>query len=184
MKVYTKTGDGGMTSLIGGSRVKKNNIRLEAYGGVDELNACLGMIRSYPVMEDERAQLVEIQRVLFVVGANLATDAAVVAEEKIMVCQAGNVAFLEDAIDRMEALLPPARFFILPGGDPVVSACHIARTVCRRVERRIMDMNEEVAVDERVLQYINRLSDYLFVLSRKLAHDRQVEEEVWRNASR
>lgn len=179
MKVYTKTGDKGMTSLIGGTRVAKNNVRLDAYGGVDELNSHIGMIRSYPIAEECVRQLVEIQNVLFVVGANLATDAGASDLNRKLPCTDEDVAFLERAIDAMEEALPPLRYFVLPGGHPAVAACHIARTVCRRVERRVMDMNEQVPVDEVVLRYINRLSDYLFVLGRKLASDLNVEEEKW-----
>ena len=179
MKVYTKTGDKGTTALIGGTRVAKNNVRLEAYGGVDELNSHLGMIRSYPIDGESVKQLIEIQNVLFVVGANLATDTTVSNMQKKLPCTDEDVAFLERAIDKMDEELPPLQYFVLPGGRPEVSACHIARTVCRRVERRILDMNREFEVDDAVIKYINRLSDYLFVLSRKVANDRGVREINW-----
>lgn len=179
MKVYTKTGDKGTTALIGGTRVPKNNVRLEAYGGVDELNSHLGMIRSYPIEEMSVKELTEIQNILFVVGANLATDTSVSDMRQKMPCTEADVLFLEQAIDRMDAELPPLRYFVLPGGSPCVSACHIARTVCRRVERRIIDMSEEIEVEEVIVRYINRLSDYLFVLGRKLAHDEGLEEVKW-----
>jgi cob(I)alamin adenosyltransferase len=180
MKIYTKTGDKGMTSLIGGTRTRKNDARLEAYGGVDELNAHLGMIRSYPVADEAARELVEIQRALFVVGANLATDPAAVEEGKRARCAPGDVAFLEQAIDRMEEGLPRLQFFVLPGGHPAVAACHVARTVCRRVERRVLDLGEVAPVDEEVARYVNRLSDYLFVLSRRIARDLGVEEIKWK----
>ena len=179
MKVYTKTGDQGTTSLIGGTRVPKNNIRLEAYGGVDELNAHLGMVRSYTIPAENVQEIVEIQNVLFVIGARLATDDTVAAERQPAPCRSTDVERLERAIDRMDAALPPMRFFVLPGGNPVVSACHVARTVCRRVERRVLDMQEVVPVDPVILHYLNRLSDYLIVFSRKLAHDLGVEEMPW-----
>jgi cob(I)alamin adenosyltransferase len=179
MKIYTKTGDTGKTSLIGGTRARKDSARLEAYGGVDELNAHLGMIRSYPVAGEVAREVVEIQRALFVVGGCLATDTTVVVEEKRLRCTPGDVAFLERAIDRMEESLPPARCFVLPGGHPAVSACHVARTVCRRVERGIVALGAEVEVDEEISRYINRLSDYLFVLSRRVARDLGVEEIKW-----
>lgn len=179
MKVYTKTGDKGTTVLIGGTRVAKNNVRLEAYGGIDELNSYLGMIRSYPIDEESRKELIEIQNILFVVGANLATDTAVSNLQQKMPCTDADVAYLEQAIDRMDAELPPLQYFVLPGGDPAVSACHIARTVCRRVERRIVDMSEAIEVEDVIVRYINRLSDYLFVLGRKLAKDCGLEEEKW-----
>lgn len=179
MKVYTKTGDQGMTSLIGGTRVPKNSLRLEAYGGVDELNAYLGMIRSFPLGEQEADDLVNIQTILFDVGGNLATDTEVEGLKIRLGVEEGDVAFLEMAIDRMDAQLPPLKSFILPGGNQAVSFCHIARTVCRRVERRILDMSAEYEVDELILKYINRLSDYLFVLSRKVALDSGTEEIAW-----
>ena len=168
-----------MTSLIGGTRVAKNNVRLDAYGGVDELNSHIGMIRSYPIGEEYVRQLVEIQNVLFVVGANLATDREKSELGQKLPCADEDVLFLERTIDAMDEALPPLRYFVLPGGHPAVAACHIARTVCRRVERRVMDMNEQVPVDDVVLRYINRLSDYLFVLGRKLAQDLCVREEKW-----
>ena len=118
MKVYTKTGDKGTTALIGGTRVAKNNVRLEAYGGVDELNSHLGMIRSYPIDEESVKQLIEIQNVLFVVGANLATDTAVSNMQKKLPCTDEDVAFLERAIDKMDEELPPLQYFVLPGGRP------------------------------------------------------------------
>lgn len=180
MKVYTKTGDRGSTSLIGGTRVLKCDVRLEAYGGVDELNAHLGMIRSYPLPEVMREELVAIQRMLFTLGGNLATDTEQVELKPGLVCREEDIEILEKAIDRMDEELPPMRFFVLPGGDPVVSACHIARTVCRRVERRLVEMQQQMAVDARVMEYVNRLSDYLFVLARKLAQERGVVEEVWK----
>lgn len=179
MKVYTKTGDRGETSLIGGTRVRKNDVRLDAYGGVDELNAQLGMIRSYPLPDQLSNQLVEIQRTLFVIGGSLATDTTTTTVKQQLVCTDEDLLFLEEAIDRMESDLPPLKYFVLPGGDPLVSFCHIARTVCRRVERRILDLQENVPVDAHILCYINRLSDYLFVLSRKLANDREIEEIRW-----
>ena len=179
MKVYTKTGDKGTTALIGGTRVAKNNVRLEAYGGVDELNSHLGMIRSYPIAAEHVEQLIEIQNVLFVVGANLATDTTVSNMQKKLPCTDEDVAFLERAIDKMDEELPPLQYFVLPGGRPEVSACHIARTVCRRVERRIIDMSEEIEVEDVIVRYVNRLSDYLFVLGRKLAKDCGLEEEKW-----
>ena len=179
MKIYTRTGDKGMTSLIGGKRVPKNSLRLEAYGSVDELNAHLGMIRSWPVAEQVKTELYRIQCVLFELAGNLATDpAAENLKVKPAVC-VQDITALEECMDRMNESLPVLGKFILPGGDPAVSCCHIARTVCRRTERRIVDLNEESTVDELVIQYINRLSDYLFVLSRRLAADNGIEELTW-----
>ncbi|MEG2276999.1 MAG: cob(I)yrinic acid a,c-diamide adenosyltransferase [Odoribacter sp.] len=179
MKIYTKTGDKGLTSLIGGTRVAKNSTRLEAYGQVDELNSYLGMIRAFPLSPELLEELVEIQSRLFDVGGNLATDTAAKGIKiKLSVTEA-DVALLEKAIDRMDKELPSMPYFVLPGGDEAVAFCHIARTVCRRAERRILDLTEETEVDEGVLKYINRLSDYLFILSRKVANDRGVEELKW-----
>lgn len=179
MKVYTKTGDEGKTSLIGGTRVAKNDIRLEAYGSVDELNCYLGMIRSFDIDPKMIEELIAIQAILFVVGGNLATDTAVREVDFKLGCKEEDVEFLERAMDRMDTELPPLKFFVLPGGNQAVSFCHIARTVCRRVERRILDLNGETEVDGLILRYINRLSDYLFVLSRKVALDAGVDEIKW-----
>lgn len=179
MKVYTKTGDKGTTSLIGGTRVAKNDIRLEAYGSVDELNCYLGMIRSFDIDQKIIEELITIQAILFVVGGNLATDTAVREVDVKLGCKEENVEFLERAIDRMDTELPPLKSFVLPGGNQAVSFCHIARTVCRRMERRILDLNGETEVDGLILRYINRLSDYLFVLSRKVALDAGVDEIKW-----
>ena len=179
MKVYTETGDAGTTSLIGGTRVPKNEPRLDAYGGVDELNAHVGMVRSYPLPEALRQQLIDIQNTLFVVGANLATDPAAAGNHQPAPCTDEDVTRLEEAIDAMDAGLPPLRYFVLPGGHPAVAACHVARTVCRRVERRVLDLREHAEVNPVVVRYLNRLSDYLFVLSRAIAHELNVEEEKW-----
>ena len=179
MKIYTKTGDKGMTSLIGGTRVPKNSARLEAYGSVDELNTYIGMIRSFPLEEQELSELVTIQTILFDVGGNLATYTSVEGLKIRLGVTEEDISVLEKAMDRMDAQLPPLKSFVLPGGDQAVSFCHIARTVCRRVERRILDMNREFEVDDAVIKYINRLSDYLFVLSRKVANDRGVREINW-----
>lgn len=179
MKIYTKTGDKGMTSLVGGTRVAKNSVRLEAYGGVDELNSYLGFIRSFEIDAVAKQEIVAIQNILFSVGGNLATDTTVEGLEVKLVVKEEDVTHLEQAMDKMDMELPPLMSFILPGGDPAAAVCHIARTVCRRVERRILDVAEEYPVDELLIKYINRLSDYLFVLARKLAFDAGVEEVKW-----
>lgn len=179
MRIYTKTGDKGQTSLIGGTRVPKNSVRLEAYGTVDELNSYLGMIRAFDIGRQLAEELVEVQTILFSVGGNLATDTSVKDLKVRLVVKEEDIALLENAIDRMDAELPPLRNFVLPGGHQAVSFCHISRTVCRRAERRILDMSEEYEIDRLVLKYINRLSDYLFVLSRKVAQDFGVEELKW-----
>lgn len=179
MKIYTKTGDKGQTSLIGGTRVAKNSVRLEAYGTVDELNSYLGLIRSFPVAPELNEQLVVIQNILFSVGGNLATDTSLKEVRSGLAVTDEDVAFLEKAMDRMDETLPPMTHFILPGGEQASSFAHIARTVCRRAERRVLDVAAQYDVDDRVVRYINRLSDYLFVLARKLAFDAGVEELKW-----
>lgn len=179
MKVYTRTGDQGNTSLIGGTRVPKNSVRLEAYGSVDELNGYIGMIRSLVANDEIAKELADIQMRLFDVGGNLATDPQAQTQKVPVGVDESDVEVLEKAIDRMDAEVPPSRSFVLPGGNETVAFCHIARTVCRRAERRVLDLNGETAVDVQVMKYINRLSDYLFMLSRKLAHDTGMEELKW-----
>lgn len=179
MKIYTKTGDKGMTSLIGGKRVPKNSARLESYGTIDELNSYLGMIRSFQIDLQVVEELVIIQSRLFDIGGNLATDPEQTEIKVRLGVKENDIDLLEKAIDRMDAEVPPMKYFVLPGGNQVVSFCHMARTVCRRAERRILDLSEETIVDELVLKYINRLSDYLFILSRKLAFDGGLEEMKW-----
>lgn len=168
-----------MTSLIGGTRVPKNSARLESYGTVDELNSYLGMIRSFPIDGKVKDELIEIQSRLFDVGGNLATDPLSGQVKVKLGVKEGDVEMLEAAIDRMDAEVPPMKYFVLPGGDQAVSFCHIARTVCRRAERRILDLAAETEVDNLVIKYVNRLSDYLFILSRKIAADGGVEEMKW-----
>lgn len=179
MKIYTKTGDKGQTSLIGGTRVAKNSVRLEAYGTVDELNSYLGLIRSFPIAPELTDQLIVIQNILFSVGGNLATDTSVKEVGSGLVVMDEDIAFLERAMDRMDETLPAMTHFILPGGERASSFAHIARTVCRRAERRVLDVAAQYDVDERVIRYINRLSDYLFVLARKIAFDAGAEELKW-----
>ncbi|HZW78370.1 MAG TPA: cob(I)yrinic acid a,c-diamide adenosyltransferase [Flavobacteriaceae bacterium] len=185
MKIYTKTGDAGTTALFGGSRVPKHHLRIESYGTVDELNSHVGMIRSYDIDQLSKEALIQIQNHLFTVGSTLATDPkrAVLKSGKerlnIEKINEQKIQMLEDEIDRMNDSLPPITHFILPGGTPLVSHCHIARTVCRRAERRATALNEEDPVDPLVIKYLNRLSDYLFVLARKLSFDTQAEEIKW-----
>lgn len=168
-----------MTSLVGGTRVAKNSVRLEAYGSVDELNSFLGLIRSFEIDATAKEDILIIQNILFSIGGNLATDTTVKGLETKLVVTEENVAGLEQAMDKMDAELPPLMSFILPGGDQASAVCHIARTVCRRVERRILDVAKEYPVDELLIKYINRLSDYLFVLARKLAYEAGSEEVKW-----
>jgi cob(I)alamin adenosyltransferase len=179
IKIYTKTGDDGTTGLVGGTRVKKSELRLETYGTVDELNAWIGLIRSMTADNKLIELLVSVQNILFTIGSKLATDEkGKPVTEKLRV-ESSDILKLEEAIDSYEEELLPLRNFILPGGSQVVSYCHIARTVCRRAERRIVQLSQTIEVDFMILQYINRLSDYLFVLSRKLAHDTDTGELNW-----
>jgi len=179
MKIYTRTGDDGTTGLIGGSRVKKHNIRLEAYGTIDELNSYIGLIRSMQTDEHTDKILEIIQNKLFVIGANLATDESISLIKKQMPCKKTDIELLETEMDDMNASLPELRNFILPGGCQASSFCHVARTVCRRAERHIVELSENKEVDTNLIKFINRLSDYLFVLSRKLNLDQNALEIVW-----
>jgi cob(I)alamin adenosyltransferase len=177
MKIYTKTGDKGQTSLFGGARLPKNHIRIEAYGTVDELNSYIGLVRDATDNEAVRNVLKEVQDRLFTIGSNLASDPS---KEMITpdVFQT-DIEFLETEIDTMTAVLEPLRSFILPGGHTTVSFCHIARCVCRRTERLVVALAENEKVDLIIIQYLNRLSDYLFTLGRLLAKDLGVEEVKW-----
>jgi cob(I)alamin adenosyltransferase len=185
MKIYTKTGDKGTTGLFGGTRVPKHHIRIESYGSVDELNSWLGLIRDQNISETSKNELIQIQEKLFTVGAILATDPekAVLknGEERLNIPKISteDIGILENAIDIMDEKLPQMTHFILPGGHTTVSYCHIARTVCRRAERMATLLHEAAPFDELVLSYLNRLSDYLFVLARKLSHDLKALEIKW-----
>ncbi len=180
MKIYTKTGDKGETALIGGRRVSKADLRIDAYGTVDELNSWIGLVRNQPINTGRRDLLKEIQDRLFTVGSELATDPEKAPKRVMPAITPGDIILLEEAMDTMDAELPELRAFVLPGGHEAVSFCHLARTVCRRAERLVIALNDSSPLDELVLQYINRLSDYLFVLSRKMAQELNAEEVVWK----
>ena len=179
MKIYTKTGDQGITSLFGGKRVSKADLRIDAYGTVDELNSFVGLVRDQEVNKQRTDVLVRIQNTLFVVGSILATEPGN-TKVKIPVIAEDDVQFLENEIDAMEADLPPLRSFILPGGHTAVSFCHVARTVCRRAERLVAALHAQESVEMLVLKFLNRLSDYLFVLSRKMTFELGAEERPWK----
>lgn len=185
MKIYTKTGDAGTTSLFGGTRVPKHHIRIESYGTTDELNSWIGLLRDHVPEPETKTLLQEIQDRLFVLGAQLATEPEKSKLKSgkdrlnIHTLKEEDVEKLEREMDQMNAQLPAMTHFILPGGHPTVSYCHIARTVCRRAERMITYLNENEPVDPLILVYINRLSDYLFVLARKLSATLQAEEIKW-----
>ena len=178
MKIYTKTGDEGLTSLIGGTRVPKYDLRIESYGTVDELNSYIGLIRDHGIDADQKDTLKERQDRLFTIGAALASDPEK-SKMKIPDLHLSDITFLESQIDEMNLVLPELKHFILPGGSPVVSICHVSRCVCRRAERISVHLKEESFVDEKVIIYLNRLSDYLFVLARKLCHDSNISENQW-----
>jgi cob(I)alamin adenosyltransferase len=179
MKIYTKTGDQGLTSLIGGTRVKKSHLRIETYGTVDELNAHLGLVGDQQVNAGRRDFLRQIQDRLFTIGALLARDPEKPRMQLPDLLES-DIEVLEKAIDALEEHIPPLKVFVLPGGHPAVSFCHIARCVCRRAERSVIALQEESFVEELVIKYLNRLSDYLFVLSRMMAHELGAEEIPWK----
>jgi cob(I)alamin adenosyltransferase len=180
-KIYTKTGDTGSTSLIGGTKVPKNDLRIDAYGTVDELNSWIGLINDQLNMEEFKNELKDIQDRLFTIGSSLATDADKEPKMKLPDLHETDIRLLETKIDEMTAQLPPMKSFILPGGHIIVSSIHICRTVCRRTERLLVAMQEQqLFVEPKVLQYINRLSDYLFTLARYAAEKLSVEEIPWK----
>jgi cob(I)alamin adenosyltransferase len=178
MKIYTKKGDKGTTSLIGGTRVPKHHLRIESYGTVDELNSYIGLIRDQEVSKEIETVLLEVQDRLFTIGSHLATDPEK-GKMKLPELFESDITFLENEIDRMDESLEEMRSFVLPGGNTVVSYSHIARCVCRRAERIAVHLSEESKVDEKIISYLNRLSDYLFTLSRKLTVDFKAKEIPW-----
>ena len=178
MKIYTKQGDQGKTSLIGGRRVPKNDIKIETYGTVDELNAWIGLVRDQAINEAYIDELVEIQDRLFTAGSLLAAEEG--HKMQLPEIKSVDVTFLEEAIDKMNETLPEMRSFILPGGHQTVSYCHIARCVCRRAERLCVALNQVEEKYSLIMQYLNRLSDYLFVLSRALTSELNAKEKPWK----
>lgn len=180
-KIYTKTGDKGATSLLGGTKVPKNDIRIETYGTVDELNSWIGLINDQLSDEEFKGELKEVQDRLFTIGSSLATDAEKEPKMKLPDLHESDIGFLERRIDEMTAQLPPMKSFILPGGHVSVSSVHIVRCVCRRAERLCVNMQQhDLFVDEKVIQYLNRLSDYLFTLARYVAQKLGAEEILWK----
>ena len=179
MKIYTKTGDKGLTSLIGGTRVPKHHIRIESYGTVDELNSYVGMIRDQEgLSERQKNTLKEIQDRLFTIGSSLASDPEK-SKMRIPDLYEKDIELLEQEMDAMNGKLPELRHFVLPGGSVAVSFCHIARCVCRRAERLAVHLAEESFVDEKITVYLNRLSDFLFMLAREICHDQKLPENEW-----
>ncbi len=180
MKVYTKTGDEGKTSLLGGTKVSKTNPRIEAYGTVDELNSFVGMCRTAgDITEEINTELILIQKHLFELGSELSVDPENPPGFSFDVVEESDVDYLEKAIDRMDEELPELKNFILPGGKASASAAHVCRTVCRRAERRTAVLYDHQETRPVVLQYLNRLSDYFFVLARYINHQAGIEETIW-----
>lgn len=178
-KIYTKTGDKGETSLIGGTRVPKYHPRIEAYGTVDELNSFIGLIRDHNISADLRLLLLEIQDRLFTIESQLAYDPEAKLSKPLPKLHESDIHALELVIDQMNEELDPLSSFLLPGGHIIVSYCHVARCVCRRAERITIQLSEDHPVNPLNIKYLNRLSDYLFVLARKLAKDYHAPETQW-----
>ena len=180
-KIYTKTGDQGKTSLIGGTKVAKSNLRIESYGTIDELNSYLGLVGDYVAEKDLKVFLKEIQDRLFTIGSSLACDPVREPLMKLPDLNDGDVILLENEMDKMNEVLPVMKNFIIPGGHVAVSTIHITRCVCRRSERLCVSLKEsEEFVEPLVIKYLNRLSDYLFVLARYTAHILKVQEVTWK----
>jgi cob(I)alamin adenosyltransferase len=180
MKIYTKTGDKGQTGLIGGTRVPKNDVRLEAYGTIDELNSFIGVLTTHTLTQSNLEFLRFLQHKLFTIGAYLATDTTVVSLNSASILEEGSISLVEAEIDKLNLELPELNSFILPGGSESGALCHVCRTVARRAERRLYDMNNLYGVDNHVIVFMNRLSDYFFVLSRFLTYNSGCEEIFWK----
>ena len=178
IKIYTKTGDLGQTSLLGGTRVSKSHERVEAYGTIDELNSFLGLIKDHPIDDHYKTLLNRIQENLFISEAWVAADPDLPVPQ-LPSLDPEEILLLEKEIDTMNYSLPELTHFILPGGHAVVSSCHVARTICRRAERAVIRLTQSNSSDEIIIKYLNRLSDYLFVLARKLAKDFGAAENLW-----
>lgn len=177
MKIYTKTGDSGTTSLFGGKRLGKDDMRIESYGTIDELNSFIGVVISQMNDEEHKSILLNVQNRLFDIGSVLACD-----PEKPLLnsdIQESDILLLENAMDNMENSLEPLRNFILPGGSTAIGFAHVCRTVCRRAERRVISLSRESKVDPVIIKYLNRLSDYFFILSRYMAYKTGVKEILW-----
>lgn len=179
MKIYTKTGDKGTTALLGGARVSKANLRIDAYGTIDELNAYMGLLRDQSVNKKREALIHHIQNQLFSIGSLLAAQPGKKLDY-LPELQENDVLALESAIDEMNDMLPEMKNFILPGGHQSVSFCHIARCVCRRAERKVVALADHEEIADRIVIFLNRLSDYLFVLSRMMAQELGAEEIIWK----
>ncbi|MCR4602062.1 MAG: cob(I)yrinic acid a,c-diamide adenosyltransferase [Prevotella sp.] len=181
--VYTRRGDQGMTDLVGGVRISKTDIRLEAYGTIDELSSHLGLLAAQmPATDEERTVIIRIQNNLFNIGTHLATDQSQTPLYASARLAEGETAFLEQRIDAINALLPEPQGFVLPGGTTTAAQCHVCRTVCRRAERAIDALAEKAKVGPDIIEYVNRLSDYLFVLAKIINFNAGQQEIIWKNA--
>lgn len=181
MKIYTKNGDRGKTSLIGGKKVSKHDLQVEAYGSIDELNSFMGLLKDYSKNDEINQVLFKVQLKLFTIGSILAqenTSSNSVILEKLNI-SAKDTNFIELQIDKLEKKLPKLSKFIIPGGHKLVSYCHVSRSICRRAERKITKLSDSVKLDSNILPYINRLSDFLFVLSRHFSKELDIKESYW-----
>ena len=178
MKIYTKRGDTGQTSLLSGERVAKCHERIEAYGTIDELNSFVGLLRSGKLDNNDSQFLIKIQNKLFNLGSNLATEKKS-KNFKLPGLTNDDILVLEKEIDKIDTILPKLKNFVLPGGNQTIAYCHVCRSICRRAERLIVKLSANTDVDEQIIKYVNRLSDYFFQLSRKIAFDLKLEEEIW-----
>lgn len=181
MKIYTKNGDRGKTSLIGGRKVSKHDLQVEAYGSIDELNSFIGLLKDYSKNDEINQVLFKVQLKLFTIGSilaqeNTSTNRAIL--EKLNI-SAKDTNFIELQIDKLEKKLPKLSKFIIPGGHKLVSYCHVSRSICRRAERKITKLSDSVKLDSNILPYINRLSDFLFVLSRYFSKELDIKESYW-----
>jgi cob(I)alamin adenosyltransferase len=181
MKIYTKSGDKGKTSLIGGKRVSKDDIQIDAYGTIDELNSNLGLLRDYCSLESDKSFILNIQKDLFIIGSLLAVDYSKKSNEERIDFSQNKIRLIENKIDEIDLSLPKMTNFIIPGGHVTVSTCHISRSICRRAERKCIKFAKQFELNNDILIYLNRLSDYLFVLSRKISLDTNTQEIKWVN---
>lgn len=179
MKIYTRTGDKGETSLLGGARVSKADLKIESYGTVDELNSYLGLLRDHTELVNHKNLLIRVQENLFSIGSKLAVETGK-SFDYIPEIAESEVSILEQEMDQMDSKLPEMRNFVLPGGHPLISYCHITRCVCRRAERLVIALGEREPVDEIIIKYLNRLSDFLFVMARELTLELGAEEIPWK----